>query len=221
MPNAKIKSEFMKGLNAFLKVYGSSSSTRSSSIDGASSSVSSTIQGADVDTYVKQFVAEVVKDTLKANPKVKFGGKVGDTISVLNKYSADMGIYKSASEITRNSIDVLAGKTRQEDLLTRYSKDAQALYANFAPRLKEDASLTVRELANPYIEMMADTFEGVADNIKLTDDTLQKAIGDAKGIMSLGEFRKMLRNDSRFGKTLGAKREAAELGMSMLRSMGF
>ncbi len=221
MPNAKIKSGFMKGLNAFLKVYGSSSSTRSSSIDGASSSVSSTIQGADVDTYVKQFVAEVVKDTLKANPKVKFGGKVGDTISVLNKYSADMGIYKSASEITRNSIDVLAGKTRQEDLLTRYSKDAQALYANFAPRLKEDASLTVRELANPYIEMMADTFEGVADNIKLTDHTLQKAIGDAKGIMSLGEFRKMLRNDSRFGKTLGAKREAAELGMSMLRSMGF
>jgi hypothetical protein len=217
-PSAKMKSEFFKGINAFLKAYGSTSGSKSS---GTGTTVSSSVQGADVDVYVKQFIGEIIKDTLKTNPKVQFGGKVGDTISVLNKYSADMGIFKSAGEIARNSIDVLAGKTRQEDLLTKYSKDAQALYANFAPRLKEDASLTVRELANPYIEMMADTFEDVADNIKLTDDTLQKAIGDAKGIMSLGNFRTMLRNDPRFGKTVGAKREAAALGMSMITSMGF
>jgi hypothetical protein len=217
VPNAKIKSEFLKGVNAFLKAYGSSSSTRS----GAGGSTSSSIQGADVDVYVKQFVAEVVKDSLKANPNIKFGGKVGDTVAVLNKYSADMGIFKTPSEIARNSIDVLAGKARQEDLLTKYRKDAQALYANFAPRLAEDASLTVRDLANPYIQMMADTFEDVSDNIKLTDDTIQKAINDSKGIMNLGEFRKMLRNDSRYGKTSAAKREAAELGTSMIRSMGF
>lgn len=216
-PNAKIKSEFLKGVNAFLKAYGSRSSTRS----GASGSTSTSVQGADVDTYVKQFVAEVVKDSLKANPNIKFGGRVGDTVAILNKYSADMGIFKTPSEIARNSIDVLAGKARQEDLLTKYRKDAQALYANFAPRLAEDASLTVRDLANPYIQMMADTFEDVSDNIKLTDDTIQKAINDSKGIMNLGEFRKMLRNDSRYGKTSAAKREAADLGTSMIRSMGF
>jgi hypothetical protein len=221
MPNAKIKSEFAKGLNAFLKAYGSSSSTVSSGLDGSSTSTSSSIQGADVDVYVKQFIAEVVKDSLKANPNIKFGGRVGDTVAVLNKYSADMGIFKTPSEIARNSIDVLAGKARQEDLLTKYRKDAQALYANFAPRLAEDASLTVRDLANPYIQMMADTFEDVADNIKLTDDTIQRAVNDAKGIMNLGEFRKMLRNDSRYGKTFAAKREAADLGTSMIRSMGF
>jgi hypothetical protein len=221
MPNAKIKSEFAKGLNAFLKAYGSSSSTVSSGLDGSSTSTSSSIQGADVDVYVKQFIAEVVKDSLKANPNIKFGGRVGDTVAVLNKYSADMGIFKTPSEIAKNSIDVLAGKARQEDLLTKYRKDAQALYANFAPRLAEDASLTVRDLANPYIQMMADTFEDVADNIKLTDDTIQRAVNDAKGIMNLGEFRKMLRNDSRYGKTFAAKREAADLGTSMIRSMGF
>jgi hypothetical protein len=216
-PNAKIKAEFFKGVNAFLKAYGSRSSTRS----GAAGSTSSSVQGADVDTYVKQFVAEVVKDSLKANPNIKFGGRVGDTVAILNKYSADMGIFKTPSEIARNSIDVLAGKARQEDLLTKYRKDAQALYANFAPRLAEDASLTVRDLANPYIQMMADTFEDVADNIKLTDDTIQKAINDAKGIMSLGNFRTMLRNDPRFGATSGAKREAAQLATSMISSMGF
>jgi hypothetical protein len=213
----KIKAEFFKGVNAFLKAYGSSSSSKSTDAGTTSSSV----QGADVDTYIKQFVAEVVKDSLKANPSIKFGGRVGDTVSILNKYSADMGIFKSAKEISNNAIDVAAGRTRQEDLLTKYRKDAQALYANFAPRLAEDASLTVRDLANPYIQMMADTFEDVSDNIKLTDDTIQKAINDSKGIMNLGEFRKMLRNDSRYGKTSAAKREAADLGMSMIRSMGF
>ena len=216
-PNAKIKSEFMKGLNAFLKAYGSRSSTKS----GSGTTVSSSVQGADVDVYVKQFVAEVVKDSLKANPNIKFGGKVGDSVSVLSKYSADMGVFKTPGEIAKNAIDIAGGKVRQEDLLTKYRKDAQALYANFAPRLAEDASLTVRDLANPYIQMMADTFEDVADNIKLTDDTIQKAVNDAKGIMNLGEFRKMLRNDSRYGKTSAAKREAADLGISMIRSMGF
>ena len=217
MPNAKIKAEFFKGVNAYLKAYGSKSSTRSS----ASGSTSTSVQGADIDTYVKQFIGEVVKDSLKANPKIKFGGRAGDTIGILKKYSSDMGVFKSDNEIAKNSIDVLAGRVRQEDLLTKYRKDAQALYSNFAPRLAEDASLTVRDLANPYIQMMADTFEDVADNIKLTDDTIQKAINDAKGIMNLGEFRKMLRNDSRYGKTSAAKREAAELGTSMIRSMGF
>ena len=138
MPNAKIKSEFLKGVNAFLKAYGGGSSSRTT----AAGTTSSSVQGADVDTYVKQFVAEVVKDSLKANPNVKFGGKVGDTVSILNKYSADMGIFKTPSGIAKNSIDVLAGKARQEDLLTKYRKDAQALYANFAPRLAEDASLS-------------------------------------------------------------------------------
>ena len=218
MPNAKIKSEFFKGINAFLKAYGSTSSSVSS---GTGSTVSSSITGASVDVYVKQFIAEVVKDSLKANPNIKFGGKVGDTVTVLSKYSADMGIFKTAGEIARNAIDVAAGNVRQEDLVTRYRKDAQALYANFAPRLAEDASLTVRDLANPYIQMMADTFEDVADNIKLTDDTIQKAVNDAKGIMSLGNFRTMLRNDSRFGTTSGAKREAAQLATSMISSMGF
>jgi hypothetical protein len=212
------KPEFAKGLNAFLKAYGSRSGSVSS---GTGSTVNSSITGASVDVYVKQFIAEVVKDSLKANPNIKFGGKVGDTVTVLSKYSADMGIFKTAGEIARNAIDVAAGNVRQEDLVTRYRKDAQALYANFAPRLAEDASLTVRDLANPYIQMMADTFEDVADNIKLTDDTIQKAVNDAKGIMSLGNFRTMLRNDSRFGTTSGAKREAAQLATSMISSMGF
>jgi hypothetical protein len=215
--SAKVKSEFFKGLNAYLKAYGSTSGSKSS----GSGSTSYTIQGADASVYVKQFIGEVIKDAYKANPKVKFGGIVGDTVNVLTKYSADMGIFKSASEIANNAIDVTTGKARQEDLLTRYRKDAQALYANFAPRLAEDASLTVRDLANPYIQMMSDIFEDVPDNIKLTDDTIQKAISGAKGVMNLGDFRTMLRNDSRFGVTSTAKREAADLGTSMLRSMGF
>jgi hypothetical protein len=215
--SAKIKTEFFKGLNAFLKAYGSTSGSKSS----GSGSTNYSIQGADADVYIKKFIGEVIKDSYKANPNVKFGGKVGDTVSILSKYSADMGIFKSASEIASNSVDVISGKARQEDLLERYRKDAQALYANFAPRLAQDASLTVRDLANPYIQMMADTFEEVSDNIKLTDDTIQRAINSAGGIMNLGEFRKTLRMDSRYGKTSGAKREAANLAMSMIRSMGF
>jgi len=68
-----------------------------------------------------------------------------------------------------NSIDVLEVRPAREDLLTKYRKDAQALYSNFAPTSERKMQVcTVRDLANPYIQMMADTFEDVADNIKLT-----------------------------------------------------
>lgn len=217
IPDAKTKAEFYKGLNAFLKAYGSSSSSKNT----ASGSTSSSVQGADASVYTKQFIKEIIKDKLKKNPRAQLGGLVGDNIRALTNYAADMGVFKSMNEIVSKSADIVSGTARQEDILASYRKDAQALYANFAPRLKEDASLTVRDLANPYIEMMADTFEGVASNIKLTDDTLQKAINDAKGLMNLGEFRTMLRRDQRFNVTSTAKREAASLATGMLRSMKF
>ena len=214
---AKMKQEFFKGLNAFLKAYGSSSSSKSS----GSKSVSSNVQGADANVYVKQFIAEVAKDILKKNPKAQLGGIVGDNVRALTKYAADMGVYKSANEIINTSVNITIGKNRQEDALNAYRKDAESLYVNFSKRLKEDSSLTVRDLANPYIQMMADTFESNSDNIKLTDDTIQKAINDAKGLVNLGEFRTMLRRDQRFNVTGTAKREAANLATGMLRSMGF
>ena len=217
VPDAKTKAEFYKGLNAFLKVYGSTSSSKSS----GSGTTSTSVQGADASVYIKEFVKEVVKDTVKKNPTAPLGGKVGDTIRSLSSYAADMGVFKSANEITSKAVDVISGANRQEDILASYRKDAQALYANFAPRLAEDAGLTVRDLANPYIQMMADTFETASDNIKLTDDTIQKAINDSKGLINLGQFRTMLRNDKRFETTSTAKREAADLGTAMLRSFGF
>jgi hypothetical protein len=221
VPDAKTKAEFFKGLNVFLKVYGSTSGTSSSGKDGVSSSTSSSVQGADATVYLNEFVKEVIKDTIKKNPNAPLGGKVGDTMRSLSSYAADMGVFKSPNEITNKAVDVITGKSRQEDILVSYRKDAQALYANFAPRLAEDSGLTVRDLANPYIQMMADTFETASDNIKLTDDTIQKAINDSKGLINLGQFRTMLRNDKRFETTSTAKREAADLGSAMLRSFGF
>lgn len=218
VPDAKTKAEFFKGLNAFLKAYGTTSGSRSS---GTGTSTSFTVQGADATVYLNEFVKEVIKDTIKKNPAAPLGGKVGDTMRSLSSYAAEMGVFKSPNEISSKSVDVITGKSRQEDILASYRKDAQALYANFAPRLAEDTGLTVRDLANPYIQMMADTFETASDNIKLTDDTIQKAINDSKGLINLGQFRTMLRNDKRFETTSTAKREAADLGSAMLRSFGF
>jgi hypothetical protein len=217
VPDAKTKAQFFKGLNAFLKAYGSTSGSKSSG--GRSTNYST--QGADASVYIRQFVKEVIKEQIKKNPNIELGGKAGDTLRALTSYAADMGVFKSVNEITSKSIDIITGASRQEDIMASYRKDAQALYANFAPRLAEDAGLTVRDLANPYIQMMADTFETTSDNIKLTDDTIQKAINDSKGLINLGQFRTMLRNDKRFEVTSTAKREAADLGTAMLRSFGF
>jgi hypothetical protein len=65
--------------------------------------------------------------------------------------------------------------------------------------------------------MMADTWETTADTIKLTNDTIQKAV-NGDNLMSLGDFRTLLRKDPKFETTYGAKAEAAQLGEAMLRA---
>jgi len=212
-PDKKILDDFYKRANAFLKKYGSSSTTRSA----GGTSKSQSIQGVDASTFVQEYVGAYTAKLATVNPKFKFGGEVGKAQQTLSDYSNEMGLFKSSREIALTATKIANKKLNADDVIARYRTDAQVLYKNFADRLKQDSKLTVRDLVNPYIQMMADTWETAADNIKLTDNTIQKAV-NGDNLMSLGDFRTLLRKDPKFENTYGAKVEAIQLGESMLRA---
>lgn len=213
VPDKKILDDFYKRATAFLKQYGSTSSTRS----GSNTSKTQQIQGVDANTFVQEYVGAYTAKLATVNPNIKFGGEVGKAQQTLSDYSNEMGLFKSAREVASTAVGIASKKLNADDVIARYRTDAQVLYKNFADRLKQDSKLTVRDLVNPYIQMMADTWETTADTIKLTDNTIQKAVnGDS--LMSLGDFRTLLRSNPKFETTYGAKTEAAQLGEALLRS---
>lgn len=213
LPDANTKKAFRAGLKNFMNQYGS----RSRSGGGSSR----TTTGLDADTFVKQFVSGIIRTSLAQNPNLELGGQYGEAMNAINDYANAMGLFKTKNEVAGLTAEVVTGNRNAKDITSDMRKQAMALYSGFAKRLQEDSNLTVRDLANPYIQMMSDTFELDSNSIGLTDDTLQKAINNPDGPMSLGDFRSMLRKDSRFETTVGAKREAFDLATGFARAFGF
>jgi transcriptional regulator with XRE-family HTH domain len=75
-------------------------------------------------------------------------------------------------------------------------------------------------IVNPYRNVMADTLElANPEQIKLDDPTLSMAFGDKE--MTLSDFARTLRKDSRWQYTNKAREEVSNIALNVLRDFGF
>lgn len=156
---------------------------------------------------------------LKTDPGAELTGQSGQFQQKLTQYADSMGLFKGRAEINSYVKNILEGKTTSNDALADMRKQATVLYPNFADRLT-NTDLTVKDLVNPYLQVMADTLEIDPNTVKLTDPTIQKAIS-GKEVRSLSDFRTDMRADSRFATTRTAKREAVDFAQSLLKGFGY
>jgi hypothetical protein len=163
---------------------------------------------------------KAMQAALSQNVEADLTGTPGKLQETLTKYSDSMGLLKSRKEINSYVKSIMEGKTPQEAATNEMRKQASTLYSNFAERLNADPSLTVRDLANPYLQVMADTLEIDPQLVKITDSTIQNAISGTK-LRSLTDFRNDMRADSRFASTRTAKREAVDFAQSLLKGFGY
>lgn len=170
--------------------------------------------------FVNKYVGTVLDSLVAGKSDIDFEGEAGKVQDTLRKYSQDMGLYLAPATVNSYVYDVVKGNKTADDAAADMRNQAIALYKNFADRLKADNSLTVRDLANPYIQLIADTFETDANNISLTDSTLQNIISSDK-LPSYGDVYKQLRQDTRFRSTMTAKREASSFASAFASAMGF
>jgi hypothetical protein len=73
---------------------------------------------------------------------------------------------------------------------------------------------------NPYIKLMADTFEQDMESISLTNPTIQTLLSSEKP-PSYGEFYKQLRGMTEFRNTTTAQKEASSFASGLASAMGF
>jgi hypothetical protein len=78
----------------------------------------------------------------------------------------------------------------------------------------------LQDVYAPYREKMAATLELDPNTISLNDPTLRSAITD-KGDMNLYDFSKVIRQDSRWQYTKGAKQEVSDSALRVLQDFGF
>jgi hypothetical protein len=178
------------------------------------------VKSFDEEAFRKNYIGTVLEGMISGKEQLDLGGKAGEIQDTLRKYSDDMGVIRSDRDILSDVRRVVKGEVTAEDAANEVRKQSAVLYKNFADRLNSDPTLTVRDLANPYIKLMADTFETDMNNISLTNPTIQLLLSADKP-PSTGEFYKQLRGMTEFRNTTTAQKEASSFASGLASAMGF
>jgi hypothetical protein len=88
-----------------------------------------------------------------------------------------------------------------------------------------DKGLTVRDIASPYLDAMATTFEIDPTSANLEDPLMQKALtnlsqGNEPSLKPLWQFQQELKQDNRYFKTNKAHQDMTGLATEIARQFG-
>jgi len=164
-------------------------------------------------------------------------GLTGFSGQALKDYQTLQGIAKAngftLKDILPNVSAITAGGDMETAVLrgladgsldiNRISQDARMLAAQGQPEYVRgllSQGYDLQDIYAPYRSTMAATLEIDPNAIDLNDPTLRMAITD-KGDMNLYDFKKALRQDSRWQYTGTAKEEVSNAALGVLRDFGF
>lgn len=154
------------------------------------------------------------------------GGDAGALRDQLKKDSSDYGLLMSDQALGRWTQDIMAGRQTLDGYRTNLRGNAKGLYAQFADDL--DRGATIRQLADPYIQLAAQRLEISPDQVDITDpkwgaalNSIDKDTGKRRA-MTLAEWETTLRTDDKYGynHTKQASNAAYELAQGLGQRMG-
>jgi hypothetical protein len=169
-------------------------------------------------------------DATTINPRIaKIGnidfamGEAANTISKLKSTAADFGVTYGIDWFTQSAKDVLTGVV-DADTLTQAIKDlSKSRYPTLAKQI--DAGYTVKQIASPYLQSMANTLEINPNDISLDDPTIKQAFTSLNSegqpiTKPLWEFEKELRRDERWRFTKNAQQDLMGTARKVLSDFG-
>lgn len=144
-------------------------------------------------------------------------------VADLRAQASDYLVPLSEGTIDQWGRQLIAGTSTAEDF-TAYTKNvAKGLFAHYATDI--DAGRTVKQIADPFVEMAARDLEMTADQIDLMDPKWRKALEldpETGQPMQPSKWQRLLRSDSSYGwdRTQNAKAEASEFARKIAESFG-
>jgi hypothetical protein len=151
------------------------------------------------------------------------GGEAGMWIHSMRKYAAEMGVKLSDDALKNYAQRVVRKVASSQDFESEIRERAKSLLPGYQEAI--DAGTTVKEIANPYIQMMSKELEIPYASIGIDDPIIKSALNGvnadgAPGGVSLIDFQSQLRNDPRWTRTKAAQDQATSLTTKIFRDMG-
>jgi len=181
--------------------------------------------------YDEQQLRAVVYDRLTGRVPINdIGGEFGSLINQAKEMASAYGyapgdLDKQAKDAAGLGLhygdESQAGLSLWETKLKNYAKSK---YGAFADRI--DAGETVRDIAQPYIDVYGQVLEVNPQDVGLNDALLQKALqgtseaGKPPAAQAVWQFEQGLRKDPRWGFTNNAKQATAEVATTIGKAFG-
>jgi hypothetical protein len=153
-----------------------------------------------------------------------FGGQAGEVQQQIRQLYYDMGVPYSSYTVNNAVRSVLMGASTVQAHQAYVAGQAKSRFPSLAAQI--DAGMTVRQIAQPYVQTVAQLLEQAPDSITLQDALVKRGLSqrDDKGqpgLMPLWQFEQTVKQDARWDKTKNAHEEYAEMGRQIGRDWGF
>jgi hypothetical protein len=155
-------------------------------------------------------------------------GQAAQFYQTLAQTYADYGVPYSNATLQYRVQQLVAGNTTADTYKQAAINAAKGLYPGLSQQL--DQGLTVKDIADPYMQTMANMLEINPNTVKLTDPLVQKALQGqvvAEGgkatptVTTLSQFQQQLRADPRWQYTQNSKDEMSTALMHVGGDFGF
>lgn len=150
-------------------------------------------------------------------------GEAGMHEFTMKEYASNMGIQLDDQTIKNQAQRVIRKVATTQDYESLVRDHAKSMYPAYAKQI--DAGQTLKDIASPYTQMMAQTLEIPDTDITVFDPTIKGALnglspdGKPSGV-SLTDFQQKLRSDPRWAKTTQAQNNVFNVGHQVLKQMG-
>lgn len=177
------------------------------------------------ESQINDALANYVRTSTSGSSKGQYMGQAGQNAQAL-RATADRNGYKIGKDEMARWAKAIARNERTVDDYEQFMRRQAALqFPTFSDELYAGADM--RDLANPYINSMANTLEINAADIDLYDPVIRRGLAskDPKtgkpAAMAIYDFEDQLRKDPRWAYTDNAHETVLGMGRSIAQSMGF
>jgi hypothetical protein len=201
-------------------------------IEATASGLTGTMDPKRLDAFVKKMYdsandkdPNIINRELAAlisyKPGSQLGGAIGADLTVLRATARANGfdLDTTFKDQINNWMQRLAVGESVETFKNTIRSQAKLGLPDKVANLL-DQGLDLANIYAPYKNVMAAVLEVAPDSINLNDGTLRSAIGPEKE-MSLYDFQRTLRKDSRWQYTDNARQEASDSVLKVLKDFGF
>jgi hypothetical protein len=150
-----------------------------------------------------------------------YGGEAGKAEQELRQYAHDQGVGVNDKWLKGWLKKIVSQRQTTDDYKAWLQHQAELTFPSLSSKIKQ--GVTVKDIANPYIQSMAQTLELDEGNIDLSNGTIRKALqpSDKGDLTPLWKFEQNLRQDPRWLKTNNARTSLVGSAQQVLKDWGF